>query len=166
MCVSCLNPRMIYYVPLDKEQHSAVARAGLWSQRSWAACRGLCACSTSPSPPLRAHRSLHSKPASPVHPRMAEYHLLLRMCSGTRGTRLELVGNTEFQAPSQTYWTRISIWQGSPVIPCVLKFVTHWFPKLWRKGHWKQIFPYNQESELLTTMVKTNKQKNPNCKGE
>lgn len=58
-------------------------------------------------------------------------HLLLKMCSGTRGTSIpNSVGKTECRAPSQIYRTRICILTRSPVISCMLKFLTNWFTKL------------------------------------
>ena len=94
----------------QRATQSSVARAELCCQLTWRACRGLYACSMSPSPLLTAHRTLHSMSASLCIP---EWQSTFSSKCGLRPKALAITWSlleTQFQAPSKIYWTRICIW--------------------------------------------------------
>lgn len=144
---ACWNRKLLfcyYYVLLDKA-------AELWKDLGFGASSPgghVEGYPQSPSPPPFCWwpTDLSAAPetsASPVHPWMANYHLLLRTCSGTRGisTIWSLLEMQNLRLHPRPTESESAFWQAPTVTLCMLKFVTHWFTKLnqlRRKWHWKK----------------------------
>lgn len=111
-----------------------------------------------PLPSVKGSQNSPQHVSQSVHPWMAEY-LLLKMWSETKGTSITWsLLETQFQASSQIYWTRICIWTrfASDFMHVqICHTLVYKTESTVKAAALEKIFPYNQESELLTTMEKT-----------